>query len=363
MGLPLWSLIRGDYNAAPYGSVCAIAPRPFDCIAQDRETCTRGKYADMTVLFSQIIPYAICFLMLVYVLSSLTYHVYSTESQLTPFQDKNKGSTDGDQGDEDTSNNDSIPPTRKRYESIKPITIDPLNVKRLEMVLKTRTEEEVEHSVRDDDDKDQVNKLENDNAREPDSSSPSQNQPQETTKMKITKEAAKQSTLYVCAFLLIYIGPIIELANIIANDNRNEISFWITSIFYPIGGLLNMIIYTRPKVQALKKLVPELPMFFCFVSVVLYGGEVPSIADLISDCDDPPVLQVPNAAPPMEQDELPRHDNDEGFEQDHYNKKKKKQRDSMASWIERLGWGDLISYSSEEFDSRVERAMREFEAM
>ena len=66
----------------------------------------------------------------------------------------------------------------------------------------------------------------------------------------------------------------------------------------------------------------------------------------------------------MQQDELPRlRPEDEGFEEDQH-KKKKKKRDSMASWIERLGWGDLLSYSSEEeFDSRVERAMREFEAM
>ncbi|GFH50364.1 hypothetical protein CTEN210_06840 [Chaetoceros tenuissimus] len=320
--------IRGDYNAAPYGSMCAIAPRPFDCIAQDREECTRGKYADMTVLFAQIIPYAICFTLLVYILSSLTRHVYVTESQLTPIeQGKGKGN------DNPNNDNNAAPPTRKRYESVKPIAIDPLNAKRLEMVLKTRKETESskvsqEHSFHNDD-ADQVNKLENGNVhREPNLSSLSQQdepqelqarpqesqapqaqppkQEEETIKMKLTKEAAKQSILY-------------------------------------------------PKVQALKKLIPELPIFICFILVVLHGGEVPSVADLLSS--------TPNADPMQQEDEPCRQEEDEAFEENNHRKKKKK-RDSIASWIERLGWGDLLSYdSSDEFDSKVERAMREFEAM
>ena len=285
---------RGDFNAVPYGSMCAIAPRPFDCIAQDREECTRGKYADMTVLFAQIIPYVICFITLVYVLSSLTYHVYVSESQLTPLA---QGKGNDNQNDKDAAS-----PTRKRYESVKPIAIDALNAKRLEMVLKTRQETESkvsqELSFQQDgdassqglsyqDDADQVNELENGDAPEQPQTQEVQlqsppKQEEETIKMKLTKEAAKQSILYVCAFLLVYIGPLIELAIAVAKVSRNEISFWITSLFYPIGGLLNMIIYTRPKVQALKKLVPELSMFICFVSVVLCGGEVPSVADLLS---------------------------------------------------------------------------------
>ena len=355
--------IRGDYNAAPYGSMCAIAPRPFDCIAQDREECTRGKYADMTVLFAQIIPYAICFILLVYVLSSLTRHVYVTESQLTPIE-QGKGNSN------QNNDNNAAPPTRKRYESVKPIAIDPLNAKRLEMILKTRKETESkvsqEHSFQDDD-ADQVNKLENGNAHRGPQEPQEQQQPQEpqaqppkqeeeTIKMKLTKEAAKQSILYVCAFFLVYTGPMIELAIAVAKISRNEISFWITSLFYPIGGLLNMIIYTRPKVQALKKLIPELPIFICFILVVLHGGEVPSVADLLSS--------TPNAAPMQQEDEPRRQEEDEAFEENNHRKKKKKKRDSMASWIERLGWGDLISYDSRnEFDSKVERAMREFEAM
>ena len=322
----------------------------------------------MTILFAQIIPYVICFITLVYVLSSLTYHVYVSESQLTPLE-QGKGSDN--QNDKDAASS-----TRKRYESVKPIAIDALNAKRLEMVLKTRQETEEskvsqELSFQQDgdassqglsyqDDADQVNELENGDAPEQPQTQEVQlqsppKQEEETIKMKLTKEAAKQSILYVCVFLLVYTGPLIELAIAVAKLSRNEISFWISSLFYPIGGLLNMIIYTRPKVQALKKLVPELPMYICFVSVVLYGGEVPSVADLL--------FLTPNDAA-MQQDELPcLRPEDEGLEEDNH-KKKKKKRDSMASWIERLGWGDLLSYSSEEeFDSRVERAMREFEAM
>ena len=40
-----------------------------------------------------------------------------------------------------------------------------------------------------------------------------------------------------------------------------------------------MLIYTRPNVEALKKLEPQIPVIICFIGIILAGGEVPSLAD------------------------------------------------------------------------------------
>lgn len=43
-----------------------------------------------------------------------------------------------------------------------------------------------------------------------------------------------------------------------------------------------MIIYTRPKVQALRKVLPEIPRFAGFLIVLASGGETPNVMDLLS---------------------------------------------------------------------------------
>lgn len=95
----------------------------------------------------------------------------------------------------------------------------------------------------------------------------------------LTKKATLQSVLYILAFMLVYSGPMIFIVSRFAGNEGSTASFWIMSLFYPIGGFLNMLIYTRPKVEALKKLEPQIPVIICFIGVILAGGEVPSLAD------------------------------------------------------------------------------------
>lgn len=47
-----------------------------------------------------------------------------------------------------------------------------------------------------------------------------------------------------------------------------------------------MIIYTRPKVKAVRKVVPELPRFPAFWIIVLSGGETPNIMDLLASSEE-----------------------------------------------------------------------------
>ena len=51
------------------------------------------------------------------------------------------------------------------------------------------------------------------------------------------------------------------------------------SIFWPLGGFFNILIYTRPKVSAVRIMRPEhahSSWFTIFLLVVISGGEVPT---------------------------------------------------------------------------------------
>lgn len=43
-----------------------------------------------------------------------------------------------------------------------------------------------------------------------------------------------------------------------------------------------MIIYTRPKVQAVRKVVVDLPRLLAFIIILVSGGETPNIMDLMA---------------------------------------------------------------------------------
>ncbi|GFH49700.1 predicted protein [Chaetoceros tenuissimus] len=56
--------------------------------------------------------------------------------------------------------------------------------------------------------------------------------------------------------------------------------FWLNSLFTPLGGVFNILIYTRPKVLRLKEDYPHVQTWRLLIVIVLTGGEVPSLADL-----------------------------------------------------------------------------------
>lgn len=226
------------------------------------------------------------------------------------------------------------------------VSIDPLNMKRLETLSRSKkassrpSESKKEDNFDDDPTDGVVAKIENGTDKENESPNPVANdeanneaEQKEVQRMKLTKAAARQSARYVFAFLLVYTGPLIEMGTTVAKINNNEVSFWISSFFYPIGGFLNMVVYTRPKVKALKKLLPDIPLYGCFLIVVANGGEVPSLADLLSESSSPSSVYV-------RKDEVPE----------------RKEESSIAGWIKRFGFD--ISYSSGEIESEVEKIMK-----
>ena len=100
--------------------------------------------------------------------------------------------------------------------------------------------------------------------------------------MLLTKQALHQSILYILAFCVVYL-PILILN--IQKKFLNEVKepewrFWFISLLTPLGGIFNILIYTRPKVMKMKESYPNTHVLRIFLVIVLTGGEIPSIADL-----------------------------------------------------------------------------------
>lgn len=90
------------------------------------------------------------------------------------------------------------------------------------------------------------------------------------------REFVVQASLYVFAFLLTYVTVWISLlVAIIAEEEPSDFVKILLGIFYPIGGALNILVFTRPKVLTLRRRNPDRSWIWAFVAVIMAGGAVP----------------------------------------------------------------------------------------
>ena len=96
-------------------------------------------------------------------------------------------------------------------------------------------------------------------------------------------ETMLQAKLYVGCFFLTYIPVVLILIAIIAsNTSSRDNSFIVTVLtffvvfFFPLGGFLNILVYSRPNVARLRRLHPEISRLKAFWMVFRAGGGVTS---------------------------------------------------------------------------------------
>ena len=65
----------------------------------------------------------------------------------------------------------------------------------------------------------------------------------------------------------------------------------LASIFYPLGGLFNILVYTRPKVLSLRRINPQYYWFQAFVIVIRAGAVVPMV--VVEEEHIPPARESP----------------------------------------------------------------------
>ena len=84
-----------------------------------------------------------------------------------------------------------------------------------------------------------------------------------------------QASLYVVAFMWTCIWAYLYGFLVTLGVDVPYTIILLFSIFYPFGGFLNILVYTRPKINALRKRDEHLTWTQAFIAVVKAGGEEP----------------------------------------------------------------------------------------
>jgi len=223
-------LVRKDFNPLKYGSMCSIMDLPIECsIANSDTQCIRGQNAPKDSLYIIVIPVVLAFLVLILNLLRLTVYVYSEERLM-------RG-----QAAEDEDRNTSL------WEKLKAAP----------GVCCSNHHSDLQQD---------------------------QNGIQQHS---LSKQSLVQSTLYIVAYLVTYTNPMVGFVQGFLGIPRTSMVSWaLFSIFWPLGGLFNIIIYTRPKVAATRREHPKYAhssWFLIFRFVIFSGGEVPTDTNFLAE--------------------------------------------------------------------------------
>ena len=230
------ALARKDFNPTENGSLCVMMDNPVDCIADSDTTCIRGQNAPKDSVFLVAVPVALTFVMLIVNLLRFTLHVHSQERLIRLAAGR--------------SNRDNADSSEARCSDR---DIDDSNIAGCKDKLRAAF-------------------ICCCNSKQSDP------QDQDTTQ-SLSMQSLVQSSLYIFAYLLTTSGPILVLIMSATGIPRPTWVIWLVSIFWPFGGFFNILIYTRPKVSAMRKMYPQhahTSWFVVFLLVIFSGGEVPS---------------------------------------------------------------------------------------
>ena len=281
VGGAMFALFRKDYNPVSnmdgYGdsSICMIADFPQNCVL-DPETygpCTRGEHYMIDALFVIALPTALTFMALVVILCLFTSHIHNQESMLTSPSSHQSAQGSSTRVSESTPTDEAATVTaigngnEHEHEQLNPRrrSISCWAFLKLPCSLRTATPQD---------------------ATSPTTTiaiSTSDEAGRRRLLGLLAKKSAVQSSLYIFVFIACYFFPLVLFfasEQIKSERVSRLLLFSGTSVFWPLGGFLNIIVYTRPKVSKFKRDNPQyvdFPWVFIFIAVVCCGGEVPEI--------------------------------------------------------------------------------------
>jgi hypothetical protein len=220
----LVGLVNGYFNPGPKGSLCMMVAKPLQCNIDPKTygDCARGEKAPLASLFLVILPLVFSFAIIIINLARFTLHVYQQERMFKP---TNQEPTNGSDGKG--------------------------------CINGTSSAADVDSSIRDEGSR-----------RVPGS---------------LAKQSLVQSSLYIASFIICYVPVIISILMAALRIMPPAWLYWLNSIFWPLGGFFNILIYTRPKVSCYKDSNPEYSRLYVFLIIVLSGGEVPTEIDFGDD--------------------------------------------------------------------------------
>ncbi|GFH46901.1 hypothetical protein CTEN210_03375 [Chaetoceros tenuissimus] len=225
------ALARDDYNPVEGGDLCLPIDKPIDCNIHDDVECVRGKHAPIDALLFLALPMIISFLLLFANLFRFTNYIYAEEKLMRLESEHNANS-----GNQEKTK----------------------ILKSMLCCFRRKDQNTSATGIRG---------------------------------RSLGAEALLQSSLYVFAYFLCFIAPIIIFIYIAVGKPRPVWFLWGAAVFSPLGGFFNILIYTRPKIQKARRKFPEVenaPWFVLFLAVIFSGGECPKEIDVStpSDVDD-----------------------------------------------------------------------------
>ena len=296
--LSIMGLATKSFNALPNGMFCHFAGYPIGCDIPDLgmdTPCIRGEHAVFMTIFASIVPYALAFCVIVYSMVGLTIHVFlqgkihgrpassacSTEEPMgrTPTASRSTSPNDascfslpGHVVDEEMKSMEEKQSFKSASASAAvavpsaPAPAPPASLSPPALPLRSSTANSDTPIC---------------NLREPDESA---TEFARRIQSLYVKETMKQASLYIISFVTIYFFPILSTVYSLALgrevSNYVYVLLW---LFFPLGGLFNIFVYTRPKVIAIR-LMKDVNLSFleALWMVIKAGGDIPDEAVFLS---------------------------------------------------------------------------------
>ena len=226
------ALVREDFNPVETGDLCVMIDKPIDCSLNDDVECIRGENANKDGIFLASSISFVVFNLIILNFTRLTNHIYKAE-KLMRLESAMQNGND--------SNDDAA-----KYSFCKEVTQYFCGC-----CFRRGNKKDVEEE---------------------------ENAPNQTPKHSLAFESFIQSGLWVAIFLIVYVPVVLVFGMKAMGVARPPWLLWGPSILTPIGGALNIFVYTRPKIEKMKRVFPEVadaPYYGLFLIVLFSGGKCP----------------------------------------------------------------------------------------
>jgi len=238
-------ILTENINPLPDGQLCFVNSAPLGCKGDPDIDCTRGENAFIYGMLAALAPYILCIIGIVTLLTKLVFHVVALERRANNrFQSSFTGVVDG-RADDVTAGSGA----RQSFYAAMGVFRNAIA------------------AVRDafNEDDSSVNGPRNYRTRG------AQRARQRTI------ETAKQALLYASVFLLLAPHPMIGVAAYYWHGRVPPEGYSIFFHFlFPLNGILNLLVFTRPHVRTVMKRRPRFYRIQALWRVLVAGGEVPT---------------------------------------------------------------------------------------
>ncbi len=256
-GVACWSC--GVFNMMASGNVCWYTPYPSNCLSNDDVECQRGKLAfTFGWLFGGSNAVTLCGIM--YCLGGVIKTVRDQElkNKTYDFEALRISKTESESGVVRRVSSALI----SLGSSVK-FDMDETSQSAVDKVPNSNGNKTIKSKRR---------AMQRTSVREA-----SINQRYAAKTQQLKRETMTQSMLYIVAFLASCAWAYLYGFLVTVGIKVPFVICLFFSIFYPLGGVFNILVYTRPKIRSLRRKHKEVPWLRAFFEVIRAGVEVPQI--------------------------------------------------------------------------------------